>query len=127
MYRACSHCGKPFSASDLCKDVSKRLEAQRMALGVEGVLFRVYNCSRCNRDDLFVDVCSVPGESAEEYRARKDGLEDLIQDLPMTEADVVLAERPVAQCHAWRPAGAAIEKSEMGVPHGTIHGNSGPG
>jgi hypothetical protein len=94
MFRQCSRCGQPFTAQDLCKDVSKNVEAQRMAGGVEGVVFRVYTCSQCETDDLFVDVCPLPGESMEAFHERAHELEQLIEDLPRTDADVVLAERP---------------------------------
>jgi hypothetical protein len=97
MFRQCSHCGKPFTPQDLCKDVTKNLEAQRTASGIEGVLLRVYTCSDCARDDVFVDVCPLPGESREDYDRRKYELETLVRQLPTGDADVVLAERPAVR------------------------------
>ena len=66
-----------------------------MACGVEGLLFRVYICSHCSKEDLFVDVCHMPGESEEGYHRRKEDLEQLIEQIPKGDADVVLAERPM--------------------------------
>ena len=66
-----------------------------MACGVEGVLFRVYICPRCQTEDLFVDVCPLPGESGEAFQDRKRDLEYLVEQIPKGDADVVLAERPV--------------------------------
>src|ERR1700722_17562976 len=63
MHRQCSRCGQAFTAHDLCKDVTKNVEAQRMANGVDGVLFRVYTCGHCACDDVFVDVCPLAGET----------------------------------------------------------------
>jgi hypothetical protein len=94
MLRKCSQCGEPFTAQDLCKDVSKNVEAQRMASGVEGVHFAVYTCSRCAKDDVFVDVVPLPGESGEAFQRRKQELERLVGQLPKSDANVVLAERP---------------------------------
>jgi hypothetical protein len=94
MFRQCSHCGRPFTAQDLCKDVTKNVEAQRMDNGVEGVLFRVYTCPDCARDGVFVDVCQLPDESDADYQHRKEELERLVEQLPKGEADVVLAEWP---------------------------------
>jgi hypothetical protein len=93
MFRQCSHCGRPFTAPDLCKDVTKNLEARRMASGVDGVVFRVYACAACAKDDVFVDVSPLPGESDEAFRQRKEELEALVKDLPRGDADVVLAQR----------------------------------
>jgi DNA-directed RNA polymerase subunit RPC12/RpoP len=95
MFRKCSHCGEPFKAQDLCKDVSRELEHQRMAAGVEGVLVRVYTCAQCQKDDVFVDVTPLPDESEEAFHDRKRELERIVHQLPKTDADVVLAERPI--------------------------------
>jgi hypothetical protein len=94
MFRQCSRCGKPFTPQELCKDITKNLEAKRLASGVEGVLLRVYTCAQCSRDDVFVDVCALPGESDAEYHHRKHELERLVQQLPTGDAAIVLAERP---------------------------------
>jgi hypothetical protein len=94
MFRQCSHCGEPFTAHDLCKDITNNLEAERMANGVDGVAFRVYTCSRCGRDDVFVDVCALPGESDTDYQRRKHELERLVAQVPQGDAALVLAERP---------------------------------
>jgi DNA-directed RNA polymerase subunit RPC12/RpoP len=94
MFRQCSRCGQPFTAHDLCKDISKTVEAQRLAGGVEGVAFRVYTCPRCEKDDLFVDVTPLPGESIEAFHQRKEQVESLIHEIPPSDADIVIAERP---------------------------------
>jgi len=65
-----------------------------MARGVEGVAFRIYTCPRCQKDDLFVDVCPLPGESIDAFHQRKRDLERLIEELPSSDADVVVAARP---------------------------------
>jgi hypothetical protein len=93
MFRQCSRCGQPFAPQDLCKDVSKKVEAQRMANSVEGVAFRIYSCPRCQTDDLFVDVCPLSGESTEAFHDRRRELERIIADLPTSDTDVVIAER----------------------------------
>ncbi len=56
MIRKCSHYGKEFTPQELSREDSKGLEAERKALGLEGVLFRYYKCGACDQADIFVDI-----------------------------------------------------------------------
>jgi hypothetical protein len=69
------------------------MEAERKALGLEGVLFRYYTCSGCGNADIFVDVLPLPEESEEQFRVRRDELEAAIRQLHGAEVAVVLVER----------------------------------
>jgi hypothetical protein len=62
--RECSHCHKPLLPQELVREVSKGMESERNALGLEGVRFLYYTCSGCGYADIFVDVHPIAGESA---------------------------------------------------------------
>ena len=93
MIRNCSHCQKLFTPSELRKGASRELEAERKALGLEGFVFRCYDCAQCGTADIFVDVLPLEDESDEEFRARRDELETMIGRLDHEGTDVVLVER----------------------------------
>jgi len=93
MMRTCSHCHKEFTPQELSREDSKGLEAERKALGLEGVLFRYYTCSACGRADIFVDILPLEGESDEAFRRRRDELESTVKELQGEGVDVVLVAR----------------------------------
>lgn len=93
MKRNCSCCKKFLTPQELCKAESRGMEAERKESGLQGVLFRLYRCSRCGTDDLFVDIQPLDGESDEHFRARREDLEAAIRQVHAREADVVLVER----------------------------------
>lgn len=93
MMRNCSRCGKEFTPQELSRADSKGLEAERKALGLEGVLFRYYTCSVCGQADIFVDIRPLEGESEEDFIRRRQELEAAIQPLEKDGVDVVLCER----------------------------------
>jgi hypothetical protein len=43
--RECSHCHKPLTPQEFVKEVSKGMELERKALGLQGVRFLYYTCS----------------------------------------------------------------------------------
>ena len=93
MYRSCTNCDRPFTASDLAKEVSKGMEAERKALGLEGVLFRYYGCPGCGQADIFVDISLLPGEDDEAFLRRRRGLEEAVRGLHGEQVEVVLNEK----------------------------------
>ena len=95
MMRECKHCHKLFTPRELCKDVSKEIESERKASGVDGVLFRCYTCAHCGVDNLFVDIHPLEGESDEAFRRRRQELEATVQQLHPAGTEVVLVERTV--------------------------------
>lgn len=94
MQRECRHCHKHFTPGELVKDVSKGIEAARKQYGVEGVHFRCYACSHCGKDNLFVDVQPICGESDESYRKRKAEVEAAVGEVQPQGAEVVLTAKP---------------------------------
>ena len=93
--RACLHCEHPFSASDLSKYVSKEIEAERKSCGVQGILFRCYVCTACGKENLFVDLHRLEGETREEFTNRRDDLEETIREAPPLGVQVaVIAKQP---------------------------------
>src|SRR5690242_20655181 len=93
MMRACSHCGKEFTPQELSREDSKGLEAERKALGLEGVLFRYYTCSACNYADIFVDVHPLEGESEEAFNRRREELEATIKQMEGEGVEIVVCNR----------------------------------
>jgi hypothetical protein len=93
MMRACTCCRKTFVPRELLREESKGMEAQRKALGLEGVAFRYYVCSACGHADIFVDVLPREGEGEEAFRARRDELEQAVRQLHSEGVEVVITER----------------------------------
>jgi hypothetical protein len=93
MMRACTCCRKTFVPRELLREESKGMEAERKALGLEGVLFRYYVCSACGHADIFVDVLPLDGEGEEAFRARRDELEQAVRHLHGEGVEVVVTER----------------------------------
>jgi hypothetical protein len=93
MMRNCSQCGKAFTPQELSREDSKGLEAERKALGLEGVLFRYYTCAACGQADIFVDICPLAGEFEEDFHRRREELEATLQQLQGEGVEVVVRAR----------------------------------
>ena len=93
MTRECPHCHNPLAPQDLSKGTSKEMEAERRALGLEGVRFRFYTCSRCGHDDIFLDVLPLPGEGEADFRARRESLGAAVRQLHADRTVVVVVEK----------------------------------
>jgi hypothetical protein len=93
MQRRCTNCDRPFAANDLVKDVSKGMEAERKARGLEGALFWYYGCPACGQADIFIDVSRLPGEDGEAFLRRRQALEGAVRELGGEQVEVVLSER----------------------------------
>ncbi len=88
--RECSHCHKLLTPKELAKEESKGMEAERKALGLQGVRFLFYNCSDCGYADIFVDVHPVIGEPVERFRQRRHELESTVRQLHADRVEIVL-------------------------------------
>jgi hypothetical protein len=93
MQRKCSHCHKDFTTQELAREESKGMEAERKALGLEGVLFRYYTCSACGGADIFVDIHPLAGETDRAFRRRRDELEAAVRQVHGEGVEAVLVER----------------------------------
>jgi hypothetical protein len=93
MMRACSHCHKPYTVQEFVKEESKGMEAERKALGLEGVRFLYYTCQDCGHPDIFVDVHPLQDETEEAYRTRRAELEAAVQQVEGATTGVTLTER----------------------------------
>ena len=71
MLRKCTRCARPFTPPDLSREESRGMEAERKALGLEGVRFLYYRCPACEAIDVFIDVLPREGEFVEDYEARR--------------------------------------------------------
>jgi hypothetical protein len=93
MKRNCSHCDKAYTPQELSSEESKGMEAERKALGLEGVLFRFYHCSACGNGDIFLDLRPLPGESDEDFLRRRAELETIIRDVHAEGVGIAVVER----------------------------------
>ena len=93
MLRECTRCHRPFTPQDLARRESKGMEAERKALGLQGVLFRYYTCPQCGQADIFLDIHPLQGETSEAFRQRRDELEATVHQLHSDQVDVVVREK----------------------------------
>jgi hypothetical protein len=93
MMRECSQCHKPYTVQEFVKEESKGMEAERKALGLEGVRFLYYTCHECGHADIFVDVHPLESETEEAYRVRRAELEAAVQQMEGANTGVTLTER----------------------------------
>jgi hypothetical protein len=93
MQRECTNCHKPFTPQELSREESRGMEAERKALGLQGVFFRYYRCAACGRADIFIDLVALPGESEADFRARRGELEQVVRELHGDQVDLVLVEK----------------------------------
>ena len=91
--RECSHCHKPLSPQELAREESQGMEAERKALGLQGVRFLYYNCNGCGYADIFVDIHPVVGETRDAFRQRRWELESTVRQLHAERVEVVLTEK----------------------------------
>jgi hypothetical protein len=92
MIRLCSHCCRRFTPQDFVKEESKGMEAERKALGLEGVRFLYYHCAVCGYVDIFLDTYPRAGESDAAFQARKRELEAVVSQVHADGAEAVLVE-----------------------------------
>ena len=90
MMRACTGCRKTFVPRELLREETRGMEAERKALGLEGVAFRYYACSACGHADIFVDVHPLAGESAQEFHRRRADLEAGVRQLHGEQVEVIV-------------------------------------
>jgi hypothetical protein len=93
MLRECSQCRRPFTPQDFAREESKGMEAERKALGLQGVLFRYYNCPACGCADIFVDIQPLSSEAPEAFEKRRAELEASLKELRGDRVEVVLNPR----------------------------------
>ena len=93
MMRECLHCHQRFAPGDLSREVSKEIEAERKSCGLGGILFRCYECTHCGRENLFVDVHPLQGESPNAFKRRRSELERAIRQSPREGVAVTLMEK----------------------------------
>jgi hypothetical protein len=91
--RECSHCHKPLSPQELAREESAGMEAERKALGLQGVRFLYYNCTGCGYADIFVDIHPVEGETPDVFRHRRRELETTVRQLHAERVEVILTEK----------------------------------
>jgi hypothetical protein len=94
--RSCTHCQRPFTPMDLVREESRGIEAERKALGLEGLRFLYYRCPGCDCADIFVDVLQREGEPVEEFTRRRTELEGVVHQLHADGVEVVLGAREQA-------------------------------
>jgi hypothetical protein len=93
MQRECAACQRRFSPEDFVKEDSMNMEAERKALGLEGVRFLYYTCPNCGHDEIFLDLHHLHGESPEEFNLRRAELECAVGEVHSDDVAVVIMER----------------------------------
>ena len=93
MHRECCQCHRPFTAQDFLKEESQGMEAERKALGLEGVRFLYYSCPACRYGDIFVDIHHLENETAEAFERRRAELEAAVRQVRGDNTAVVITER----------------------------------
>lgn len=91
MNRECSHCHRPLTSQDLVREESKGMEADRKALGLEGVRFLYYTCPACRYDDIFVDILPLENETPEQFQQRRADLERAVRQVHGVKTKIVVA------------------------------------
>jgi hypothetical protein len=81
MQRDCTRCRRPYALSDLSREETGNLEAQRKEAGLEGVKFLYFHCPACGMDDIFVAILPLATEFAEDYEARRATMEKVVRGL----------------------------------------------
>jgi hypothetical protein len=92
MTRECEHCRRPFTPADFVKEESEHMEADRKALGLEGVRFRYYRCPGCGHDAIFLDLLHRDGETDADFQKRRGELEAAVREVHARQVDVILRE-----------------------------------
>jgi hypothetical protein len=100
MTRECLQCHQRFTPHDLSKDISKKIEAERKSCGVEGILFRCYVCPSCGRENLFIDLHALEGESTRQYKERRHNLEITVKRSPKAGVRVGVTDKRPAKLPA---------------------------
>jgi hypothetical protein len=90
MMRECTRCRRAFTPKDLDRSESKGMEADRKSSGLEGVRFLYYRCPDCGMNDIFVDILPREGESEEEFRIRRDKMEEVARNMHSENAEAVV-------------------------------------
>jgi hypothetical protein len=93
MIRQCTNCCRLFGPEDFVKEESRNMEADRRALGLEGVRFLYYRCPACGRDDIFLDLLRRPGEADAEFAQRRRAMEEAVRRARPQGVEVVVTER----------------------------------
>ena len=90
MQRDCTRCRRPFALTDLSREETGNLEAQRKATGLEGVKFLYFHCPACGMNDVFVAIVPLETEFAQDYEARRDAMEKVVRDMHAENLDAVV-------------------------------------
>ena len=90
MMRQCTRCRRTFAPTDLAREESRGMEAERKAAGLVGVRFFYYRCHDCGTEDIFIDVVPRDGESPEDYTARHAAMLTAARGLHTEKTDVVV-------------------------------------
>jgi hypothetical protein len=95
MNRQCSRCRRTFTRKDFIREESRNLEADRKQARLDGVHCFDYRCPACGKEDVFLDVVRLDGESGEAFNARKAELEATAGRIRAERLGVVVVERDV--------------------------------
>jgi hypothetical protein len=72
--RLCNLCQRRLGHDSFLDGESQRMEAARLAAGLEGVCFRYHTCPQCGQDHVFLEVAQLPDETCQDFFGRKAAL-----------------------------------------------------
>jgi hypothetical protein len=95
--KVCVHCLRRLSNENLLVRESLGMEEARASLGLHGVRFRYYSCSRCGHDSVFLEIVRLPGDTHQDLRARKDAMNQAAREFRAPHTTVLVVEEPEEQ------------------------------
>jgi hypothetical protein len=90
MSRPCWHCGTPFRAEDFDPRQSCTLQEACRTTGLRGVRFLCYNCLRCGRSSVLLEVRRLPGEESAGLQARRQSLQQVAREVSDDDTGVIV-------------------------------------
>jgi hypothetical protein len=90
MSRPCWHCGTPFRAEDFDPEQTRTLQEACRTTGLRGVRFLSFNCLRCGRSSIVLDVRRLPGEAAADLTARRRSLQQVAREVSDDDTVVIV-------------------------------------
>jgi hypothetical protein len=91
--RVCISCQRRLGEDDFLADTSRRMEADRISLGLEGVSFRFYSCPHCGHDHVFLEAVRLPGETRWDFQNRIEALTRAAQEIEVAETTILVVEQ----------------------------------
>jgi hypothetical protein len=91
--KVCVSCGRRLGERDLLGRSSQIMEAARVSAGLRGLCFRYFTCPRCGHDHVYLEVAPLPGETNQDFQARKEDLARTVQGVRALRTTILVVDR----------------------------------